>query len=254
MNFHIMTLFPEMVEAGLNTSIIGRAVQAGHISIDTVNFREYTNEKHGHVDDTPYGGGAGMIIMCQPVYDAWKDICEKIASRRGEEKPVRVLYTSPAGARFDQDMAVSLAGEEDLIILCGHYEGVDQRVLDLIGAQEVSIGDYVLTGGELAAMVMMDAISRMIPGVLTNELSGLDESFSDYLLEYPQYTRPEVWHEKAVPEILLSGHHANVDRWRRDESIKRTLERRPELLEKVQLDKKDQKVLRELLANREETC
>ena len=262
MNFHIMTLFPEMIEAGLNTSIIGRAVKAGFISIDTINFREYTEEKHGHVDDTPFGGGAGMVLKCQPIYDAWKAVCGKIG---GVQKP-RVIYTSPAGRVFSQQMAREYAKEEHLVILCGHYEGVDQRVLELMDAEEVSIGDYVLTGGELPAMVMVDAISRMVPGVLTNEKSGEDESFSQVypqkeftkkirrqiygdllmkkdsiknpeeeysvrLLEYPQFTRPEEFLGRKVPEVLLSGDHAKVDAWRREQSVKRTRERRPDLLE-----------------------
>ncbi|MCF0229183.1 MAG: tRNA (guanosine(37)-N1)-methyltransferase TrmD [Parasporobacterium sp.] len=258
MNFHILTLFPDMINAGLNSSIIGRAVKAGYISVNTVNFREYTEEKHGHVDDTPFGGGAGMVIKCQPVYDAWKAVCSGIKS---SAKP-RVLYTSPAGRVFDQEMARELAGEDDIIILCGHYEGVDQRILDIMDAEEVSIGDYVLTGGELPAMVMVDAISRMVPGVLTNEKSGEDESFSRVyphreftkrirkqvygellgsskdekeeqylrLLEYPQYTRPEDFMGYRVPEILLSGDHAKVDAWRREQSVNRTRQRRPDLL------------------------
>ena len=253
MHFHIMTLFPEMIEAGLHTSILGRAEKAGLIGIHTINFREYTNEKHGHVDDAPFGGGAGMILMCQPIYDAWTDLCRSLKKGTG----TRVLYTSPAGRVFDQDMARELAKEEDLIILCGHYEGVDQRVLELMHAEEVSIGDYVLTGGELPAMVMVDAVSRMVPGVLSNSLSGEEESFSRVcpekeftrkvrrevygdlldgnkeelqLLEYPQYTRPEEFMGMKVPEILLSGDHARVDAWRRQQSVKRTRQRRPDLL------------------------
>lgn len=253
MHFHIMTLFPEMIEAGLRTSILGRAEKAGLIGIHTINFREYTNEKHGHVDDAPFGGGAGMILMCQPIYDAWTDLCRHLEKGTG----TKVLYTSPAGRVFDQDMARDLAKEEDLIILCGHYEGVDQRVLELMHAEEVSIGDYVLTGGELPAMVMVDAISRMVPGVLTNSLSGEEESFGRVfpekeftkkirrevygdlldrdqeglkLLEYPQYTRPEEFMGMKVPQILLSGDHAKVDAWRRKQSVKRTRQRRPDLL------------------------
>ena len=260
MNFHILTLFPDMINAGLGTSILGRAARAGLISINTVNFREYTEEKHGHVDDTPFGGGAGMVIKCQPVYDAWQAVCQGITSNR---KP-KVIYTSPAGKVFTQEMARELAAEEDIIILCGHYEGVDQRVLELMEAEEISIGDYVLTGGELPAMVMVDAISRMVPGVLTNQLSGEDESFSRVypnreftkkirkqvygdlisnvkktdteetslkLLEYPQYTRPEEFMGMKVPEVLMSGDHARVDAWRREQSVARTRQRRPDLLQ-----------------------
>lgn len=289
-----------MVLSGLNTSILGRAAKAGLIHIDAVNIRDYTESKQGRVDDAPYGGGAGLVLQCQPIYDAFQDVLGTIAAGKVREfaekkgisfqdalldedfqmmhfKRPRVLYTSPAGAAFRQEMARELAKEEDLIILCGHYEGVDQRVLELIGAEEVSIGDYVLTGGELAAMVMTDAISRMVPGVLSNEESGVDESFSEIypeqeltkrarrevygsllvkpqdpeeshsgsahpgkkyteqglsltLLEYPQYTRPEVFRGKKVPEILLSGNHAEILKWRRAQSLARTRERRPDLL------------------------
>ena len=250
MNFHILTLFPDMINVGLNTSITGRAISNGLISVNAVNIRDFTNEPHGHVDDAPYGGGAGMVMQCQPIYDCYASVTKEMSA-----KP-KVLYTSPAGRVFNQAMARELAKEENLVILCGHYEGVDQRILDILGAEEVSIGDYVLTGGELPAMVMVDAISRMVPGVLTNEDSGVDESFSKVdpsseftkrvrrevygelaaagdltLLEYPQYTRPEVFMGLAVPEVLLSGNHAEVDKWRRQESLKRTRERRPDLLD-----------------------
>lgn len=284
MNFHILTLFPEMITSGLNTSILGRAAKAGLISVHAVNIRDFTEDKHGHVDDAPYGGGAGMVMQCQPIYDAYNDVLGTLAAGKINAfaqksglsfddalldpdfqamhfKKPRVLYTSPAGAVFDQEMAKELAKEEDLIILCGHYEGVDQRVLELIGAEEVSIGDYVLTGGELAAMVMTDAISRMVPGVLSNEESGTEESFSKVcpdremtkrarrevygeflaknegeektltLLEYPQYTRPEVFMGLKVPEVLLSGNHAEILKWRRSQSLARTKERRPDLFE-----------------------
>ena len=251
MNFHILTLFPEMIEAGLNTSITGRAVKNGLICIDAVNIRDYTNEPHGKVDDYPYGGGAGMIMQAQPIYDCFKAVKEKT----GKEKTTRVLYTSPAGKVFDQEMARELALEEDLIILCGHYEGVDERALSLIGAEDVSIGDYVLTGGELAAMVITDAVSRMVPGVLSNEDSKEDESFSktlitrteidcsgkwpkkkkvtkEYtLLEYPQYTRPAEFMGMKVPDILLSGDHEKIEAWRRQISLERTKERRPDMLD-----------------------
>lgn len=275
-----------MVLSGLNTSILGRAAKAGLISVNCVNIRDYTEDKHGHVDDAPYGGGAGMVMQCQPIYDAWTDVLGTIAAGKvrsfakakgisfdeallhpelslmNHKKP-RVLYTSPAGRVFHQDLARELSKEEDLIILCGHYEGVDQRVLELMEAEEISIGDYVLTGGELAAMVMTDAISRMVPGVLSNRESGEDESFSlvipeeemtkkarrevygDLLkkkqpqeeeplklrmLEYPQYTRPEVFMGRKVPEVLLSGNHAEILKWRRSQSVERTKKRRPDLL------------------------
>ncbi len=226
MNFHILTLFPDMVRDGLHTSILGRAVNNGHIQMDVINIRDYTLDKHKKVDDYPYGGGAGMLMQAQPIYDAHRAVCEK------QGKKIRTVYVTPQGSVFNQNMAVDLAKEEDLIILCGHYEGVDERVLEEVVTDYVSIGDYVLTGGELAAMVMVDAISRMVPGVLSNEDSGVTESFYDDLLEYPQYSRPEVWHDKKVPDVLLSGHHKNIEKWRLEQSILRTKERRPDLYEK----------------------
>lgn len=243
MNYYVMTLFPEMIENGLNTSIIGRAMDKGLLSLQCINIRDFTKEKHGHVDDYPYGGGAGMVMQAQPVYDCYQSVCGRISS----EKRTRVIYLTPQGKTFDQKMSVELAQEENLIFLCGHYEGIDERVLEMIVTDNVSIGDYVLTGGELAAMVMIDSISRNIPGVLNNDISAETESFSDGLLEYPQYTRPEVFMDKKVPEVLLSGHHANIERWRRDQSIRRTYERRPDLFEAAVFDKKDMKYIRENL-------
>lgn len=226
--FHIMTLFPEMVANGLNTSILGRAVKNEYISIETVNIRDYTLDKHGKVDDYTYGGGAGMLMQAQPVYDAYQAVIGRI----GQERARRVVYLSPQGKTFCQELAQELAQESDLIFLCGHYEGIDERVLEEIVTDEVSIGDYVLTGGELPAMVMVDAIARLVPGVLHNGESAQTESFGDGLLEYPQYSRPEIWHNKRVPEILLSGDHAKVDAWRLEQSLLRTKERRPDLYEK----------------------
>lgn len=228
MNFHILTLFPEMVLQGLNTSIIGKAVERGYISIEAVNIRDYTLDKHGKVDDYTYGGGAGMLMQAQHVYDAYRSIVGRI----GQERAWRVIYVTPQGKTFHQEMAQEMAGEDDLIFLCGHYEGIDERVLEEIVTDEVSIGDYVLTGGELPAMVMIDAIARLVPGVLHNGESAQTESFGDGLLEYPQYSRPELWHGKRVPEILLSGDHAKVDAWRLEQSLARTKERRPDLYEK----------------------
>ena len=266
MNFHILTLFPEMVMNGLNTSIIGRAVNAGHLSIEAVNIRDYAFNKHQSVDDYPYGGGAGMLMQAEPVYLAHKAVAETIQSRmcdraqgevpeesqaaeEGENSPagrrLRTVYLSPQGPVFNQKMAEELAQEEDLILLCGHYEGIDERVLEEIVTDYVSIGDYVLTGGELPAMVMVDAISRLVPGVLHNDVSAEFESFQDNLLEYPQYSRPEEWHGKKVPPVLLSGHHANIEKWRREQSIIRTYERRPDLLEKCELTEKEKKWFRE---------
>ncbi len=233
MNFHILTLFPEMVMDGLNTSIIGRAQSKGLLSVEAINIRDFAENKHNRVDDYTYGGGAGMLMQAGPVYGAYQSVVEKAKS-----KP-RVIYLSPQGETFSQAKAEELAKEEELIFLCGHYEGIDERVLEEIVTDYVSIGDYVLTGGELPAMVMIDAISRLIPGVLHNDVSAEFESFQDNLLEYPQYTRPEEWHGKKVPEILLSGHHANVEKWRREQSIIRTAERRPDLLEKANLSQKE---------------
>lgn len=224
MKFHVLTLFPEMIEQGVATSITGRAMQNGLISLNAVNIRDYTIEKHKKVDDYPYGGGAGMLMQAQPVYDAHKAVCG--------EKKIRTIYVTPQGSVFNQTMAQEFAKEEELVFLCGHYEGIDERVLEEVVTDYVSIGDYVLTGGELPAMVMIDAISRLVPGVLNNDVSAEFESFQDDLLEYPQYSRPEVWMGKAVPPILLSGHHANVEKWRLEQSIQRTKERRPDLYER----------------------
>ena len=231
MHFHILTLFPEMVMQGLGISIIGRAVEREYISIEAVNIRDYTLDKHGKVDDYTYGGGAGMLMQAQPVYDACMAVQDKIAARNTGNKTARVIYVTPQGKTFRQEMAKEFAQEEDLIILCGHYEGIDERVLEEIVTDYVSIGDYVLTGGELPAMVMVDAIARLVPGVLHNSDSAVTESFYDGLLEYPQYSRPEVWRDKKVPEILLSGDHAKVDAWRLEQSIERTKKLRPDLYE-----------------------
>ena len=240
MHFHILTLFPEMVLDALGTSIIGRAQNENIIKVDAVNIRDYSKDKHRHVDDYPYGGGAGMVMQAEPICDAYNDICDKLGKRP------KVIYMTPQGPLFNQNKAKELAKEEDLVLLCGHYEGVDERALELLGCENLSIGDYVLTGGELPAMVVIDAVSRMVPGVLTNEESADFESLEDNLLEYPQYTRPEVYEGKAVPEVLLSGHHANIQKWRREKSIERTYERRPDLLESAALDKKDIKFLNKL--------
>ncbi|CCY58079.1 tRNA (guanine-N(1)-)-methyltransferase [Clostridium sp. CAG:632] len=224
MKFHVMTLFPEMIMQGLSTSITGRAMKNNLIQIEAVNIRDFTTEKHGHVDDYPYGGGAGMVMQAEPIYRTWKHITD------GLERKPRVVYMTPQGQVFNQGLAEELAKEEDLIVLCGHYEGVDERILEMIVTDNVSIGDYVLTGGELPAMVMIDCISRLVPGVLNNEVSAEFESFHENLLEYPQYTRPEEFMGMRVPDILLSGHHANIEKWRHEQSVKRTQERRPDLL------------------------
>ena len=250
MNFYILTLFPDMVSQGLNTSIIGRAAGRGLLSIRTVNIRDYAFNKHQSVDDYPYGGGAGMLMQAEPVYLAYEAAADDIRTRRQEcgeqEKKTRVVYLSPQGAVFNQNMAEELAKEEDLIFLCGHYEGIDERVLEEIVTDQVSIGDYVLTGGELPAMVMVDTISRLVPGVLHNDVSAESESFQDNLLEHPQYSRPEVWHGKRVPEVLLSGHHANILKWKREQSILRTKERRPDLLERCALTEQEKAWIEEM--------
>ena len=240
MNFHVLTLFPEMIEQGMNTSIIGRAIAGGYLSVDAINIRDYAFNKHQKVDDYPYGGGAGMLMQAEPVYLAYQSIEEKIGYRP------RVVYLTPQGSVFNQTMVKDFAKEQDLVFLCGHYEGIDERVLEEVVTDFVSIGDYVLTGGELPAMVMMDAVSRMVPGVLSNQESGETESFAGNLLEYPQYSRPEEWHGKKVPEVLLSGHHANVDKWRREQSIIRTAKWRPDLLPKADLTNKEWNEVRRL--------
>ncbi|MGN0370543.1 MAG: tRNA (guanosine(37)-N1)-methyltransferase TrmD [Butyrivibrio sp.] len=237
MNFHILTLFPEMVLNGLNTSIIGRAVEKGIIDIKATNIRDFAQNKHNHVDDYPYGGGAGMVMQPEPVYKAYQSACDTM------QGDIRVIYLTPQGRVFNQKMAEEFAKEDNLIFLCGHYEGIDERVLDKIVTDYVSIGDYVLTGGELPAMVMIDAISRKVPGVLNNEESSEIETFYDNLLEYPQYTRPEYFEGERVPEVLLSGHHGNIDKWRREKSLERTNDFRPDLLEKACLTAKDKEYL-----------
>lgn len=260
MNFYIMTLFPEMVMDGLNTSIIGRAVNNGLLSIEAVNIRDYAFNKHQSVDDYPYGGGAGMLMQAEPVYQCYDALTKKIQERNAakeampEEQPemtagkkrTRVIYLSPQGRTFNQSMAEEFAQEEDLVFLCGHYEGIDERVLEEIVTDYVSIGDYVLTGGELPAMIMIDAISRLVPGVLHNDVSAEFESFQDNLLEYPQYSRPQIWHDREVPEILMSGHHANIEKWRREQSVIRTAKNRPDLLEKAELTEKEKKLAQEV--------
>ena len=241
MQFYIMTLFPEMVMNGLNTSITGRAIQKGLLSVEAVNIRDYAFNKHNSVDDYPYGGGAGMLMQAEPVYQCYHALEERIGKRP------RVVYLSPQGETFHQKMAEELAEEEELVFLCGHYEGIDERVLEEIVTDYVSIGDYVLTGGELPAMIMVDAISRLVPGVLHNDVSAEFESFQDNLLEYPQYSRPEVWHGRQVPEVLLSGHHANIEKWRRRESVIRTAKNRPDLLARAELTEEEKTLASKIL-------
>lgn len=226
MNFHVLTLFPQMIIDGLGTSITGRAIEKGFLSVDAIDIRDFSANKHMKVDDYPYGGGAGMVMQADPVCKAYNSIVEKTG------KTPRVVYMTPQGHTFKQSMAEEFAKEEDLVILCGHYEGIDERALESIVTDFVSIGDYVLTGGELPAMVMIDAISRLVPGVLNNDISAEFESFHNNLLEYPQYTRPEDYNGSKVPEVLLSGHHGKIEEWRLERSIERTRKFRPDLYEK----------------------
>lgn len=249
MRFDIMTLFPEMVMNGLETSIIGRAVKNEILEIGAWNIRDYAFNKHSSVDDYPYGGGAGMLMQAEPVYQTYFAIREKAALPEG--KRPRVIYLSPQGKPFNQKMAEDFAKEDELVLLCGHYEGIDERVLEEIVTDYVSAGDYVLTGGELPAMMIVDAVSRLIPGVLHNDVSAEFESFQDNLLEYPQYSRPEIWHDRQVPPILLSGHHANVEKWRREQSVIRTAKWRPDLLEGAELTMKERELAEEIIENRE---
>lgn len=232
MKFNVLTLFPEMFSA-LDESIIGRGKEKGLIDINLINIRDFSKNKHKKVDDTPYGGGAGMVMMPDIVYDAYKSL---------NSKDAKVIYMSPQGQKLNQKKVVELSKEKHIILLCGHYEGIDQRVIDEIVDEEISIGDYVLTGGELPAMIVIDSVSRYIEGVLKDD-STKEESFSEGLLEYPQYTRPEVFNGKQVPEVLLSGHHENIDKWRREQSLKNTKKKRPDLLENIELSEKDKRIL-----------
>jgi len=232
MKFDVLTLFPEMFEP-IKHSIISRAEKQGLIEINLINIRDFSKNKHKKVDDTPYGGGVGMVMIPDVVYDAYKSL---------NSKDAKVIYMSPQGQKLNQKKVVELSKEKHIILLCGHYEGIDQRVIDEIVDEEISIGDYVLTGGELPAMIVIDSVSRYIEGVLKDD-STKEESFSEGLLEYPQYTRPEVFNGKQVPEVLLSGHHENIDKWRREQSLKNTKKKRPDLLENIELSEKDKRIL-----------
>ncbi len=233
MNFYVLTLFPEMILSGLNHSMIKRAVEKNIINIECVNIRDFANNKHNQVDDYPYGGGAGMVIKPQPVFNAYESIKNKV------KEGCRVVYMTPQGKTFNQNISEEFSREEDIIILCGHYEGIDERVIDEIVSDEISIGNFIITGGELAAMMIIDSVSRLIPGVLNNEESFQNETFSNNLLEYPQYTRPVEFMGKKVPDVLLSGHHENVNKWRREQSLRRTFLKRPELLVNSELSEND---------------
>lgn len=240
MRIDILTLFPEMCNAYLSESIIGRARKAGKVEIECTDIRDYTKDKHRRVDDTPYGGGMGMIMQVDPVYDCYMAICEKTGT-----KP-HLIYLTPQGKTLTQERVKELSKLDNIALLCGHYEGIDERVIEELEPEEISVGDYVLTGGELPALILADSISRMLPDVLSNDECFEEESHYASLLEYPQYTRPYEWHGRKVPDVLLTGHHANVDKWRREKSLERTLKRRPDMLEKANLTKKDVEFLSKL--------
>jgi len=237
MRFDILTIFPDIFDTVLGSSIIGRAQQSGVITVNAINIRDFSKDKHKKTDDYPFGGGNGMVMMAQPIFDAYKSIVENL-----DYKP-HFIYMSPQGTKLDQKHVERLSEYKHIVLLCGHYEGVDERVIEELVDEEISIGDYVLTGGELPAMVLIDAVSRAIPGVLSNDESYSEESFKDGLLEYPQYTRPAEYMGMKVPEVLLSGHHANIEKWRRIQSLKRTKLKRPDLFEKLELTEKEKKLL-----------
>lgn len=244
MKITIMTLFPEMCNAVLDESIIGRARKNGIIEIDTINIRDFTLDKHNRVDDAPYGGGMGMLMQTQPIYDCFASLCSE------DGKKPHLIYMSAQGKTLTQKCVKELSQLPNIAILCGHYEGVDERIIEEIVDEEISIGDYVLTGGELPALILSDSIARMIDGVLPNDEAKELESHYSGLLEYPQYTRPPEWHGRKVPDILLSGHHGNIDKWRREKSLERTLERRPDMLKSAELTKKDREYLAKLKENK----
>ncbi len=240
MRIDILTLFPEMCNAYLSESIIGRARKAGKVQIECVDIRDYTKDKHRRVDDTPYGGGMGMIMQVEPIYDCYNSLC-----RKTDAKP-HLIYLTPQGKTLTQKRVRELAQMDNIALLCGHYEGIDERVIEELQPEEISVGDYVLTGGELPALILADSISRMLPGVLSEDERFEEESHYSSLLEYPQYTRPYEWRGRTVPDVLLTGHHANVDKWRRQQSLKRTFERRPDMLEKADLSEEDREYLSDL--------
>ena len=233
MKIDILTLFPNMFEGVFSSSIIKRAIENKLVDIKLHNFRDYTDDPHNKVDDTPYGGGAGMVLMAQPIYDCVESL---------KDDDSFVILLTPSGVPYKQKIAYDLSKKKHLIIICGHYEGYDERIKTLV-TDEISLGDFVLTGGEVAATVMVDAVVRLIPGVLGKVASHEDDSFSSGLLEYPQYTRPEVFNGKQVPEVLLSGHHENIDKWRREQSLINTRKKRPDLLENIELSEKDKRIL-----------
>ena len=238
MKIKVLTIFPEMLRPMLSESILGRAIASGALEVELIDIREYASNKHKNTDDYPFGGGAGMVMLAQPIVDAIEANTKDFSGRK--------IYMSPRGRRLDQGIVEELAGERELLFLCGHYEGVDQRALDMCIDEELSIGDYVLTGGELAALVVIDAVARLVPGVLGSDESSADESFTTGLLEYPQYTRPREFRGMEVPEVLLNGHHANILRWRREQALRITLRNRPDMLEAAELDKADREFLKKI--------
>lgn len=244
MKIDIMTLFPQMCETVLDTSVIGRARKAGKVELSCVNIRDFSNNKHNKVDDAPFGGGMGMIMSAEPIYNCYKSLCD------GDNKPY-LIYMSPKGTTFNQSKAIELSNKEHIVFLCGHYEGIDQRVIDEIVDEEISIGDYVLTGGEIPALVCTDAICRMLPGVLSEDICFTEESHFNGLLEYPQYTRPAEWNGINVPSVLLSGNHAEIAKWRKEKAIEITCDRRPDMLKSVELDKKEKRFLENYIKSKE---
>ncbi len=239
MRIHILTLFPNMFDGVLTDSMIGKAQEKNIVNIQTVNFREYANNKHMTVDDSPYGGGGGMVLKPEPIFNAVDSLQLDWTTRP------RIILMCPQGKRYTQSMAESLAGEQELVFICGHYEGYDERIREFLVTDEISIGDYVLTGGEIAAMAVIDSVVRLLPGVLGNEMSAVSDSFSTGLLEHPHYTRPATFRDWSVPDVLVSGHHVNVEQWRRRESLRRTWQRRPDLLQQLELSKKELEWLKE---------
>lgn len=240
MRIDILTLFPQMCDTVMSESIIGRARQAGKVEINCIDIRNYTVDKHRRVDDKPYGGGMGMVMAPQPIYDCFSALCDEIG-----EKP-HLIYLTPQGKTLTQQRVKELAKLDNIALLCGHYEGIDERVIEALEPEEISVGDFVLTGGELPALIVADSVSRMLPGVLSDDECFEEESHFNSLLEYPQYTHPSEWNGRTVPDVLLSGHHAKVDEWRREKSLERTLKRRPDMLENAQLTDKDKAFLSNL--------
>ena len=237
MRFDILTIFPEIIDVVLGSSIIGRAQESGLITVKTHNIRDFSKDKHKKTDDYPYGGGNGLVMLAQPIYDAYMSIVGGL-----DYKPY-FIYMSPQGKLLNQKLVEEVSAHSHIVLLCGHYEGIDERIIEELVDEEISIGDYVLTGGEIPAMALVDAVSRTVPGVLSNDESYSDESHKNGVLEYPQYTRPYEFLDKNVPDILLSGHHANIGKWRRLQSLKRTREKRPDMFAKLQLTEEDKKLL-----------